>query len=87
MSQLSDGAERLALEQGFAFALVNIAWSVGDSVGAAGGGKLGQSAGDEVPYLILAALCAVTLAGVVAAAGRMGARARGPAEATGTLPR
>ena len=67
MSQLSDGAERLALEQGFAFALVNIAWSVGDSVGAAGGGKLGQSAGDEVPYLILAALCAVTLAGVVAA--------------------
>ncbi len=65
MSQLSDGAERLALEQGFAFALVNIAWSVGDSVGAAGGGRLGQSAGDEVPYLILAALCAVTLAGVV----------------------
>ena len=87
MSQLSDGAERLALEQGFAFALVNIAWSVGDSVGAAGGGKLGQSAGDEVPYLILAALCAVTLAGVVVAAVRMEARARGPAEATGTLPR
>jgi MFS family permease len=85
MSQLSDGAERLALEQGFAFALVNIAWSVGDSVGAAGGGKLGQSAGDEVPYLILAALCAVTLAGVVAAATNRAERAA--TEAAGTLPR
>jgi MFS family permease len=85
MSQLSDGADRLALEQGFAFALVNIAWSVGDSVGAAGGGKLGQSAGDEVPYLILAALCAVTLAGVVAAAS--GRTQRAATEAAGTLPR
>jgi MFS family permease len=85
MSQLSDGAERLALEQGFAFALVNIAWSVGDSVGAAGGGKLGESAGDEVPYLILAALCAVTLAGVVAAATNRTERAA--TEAAGTLPR
>ena len=65
MSQLSDGAERLALEQGFAFALVNIAWSVGDSVGAAGGGRLGQGAGDEVPYLIAGrAVRAVTLTGV-----------------------
>jgi MFS family permease len=85
MSQLSDGAERLALEQGFAFALVNIAWSVGDSVGAAGGGKLGQSAGDEVPYLILAALCALTLAGVVAAATNRTEQAA--TEAAGTLPR
>jgi MFS family permease len=63
MSLLSDGAELVGLEQGFAFALVNLAWSVGDSVGAAGGGRLGQTAGDEVPYLILAALCALTLVG------------------------
>ena len=76
---------RSALEQGFAFALVNIAWSVGDSVGAAGGGRLGQGAGDEVPYLILAALCAVTLAGVVVAA--TGRTEPAATEAAGTLPR
>jgi predicted MFS family arabinose efflux permease len=76
MSLLSDGAELVGLEQGFAFALVNIAWSVGDTVGAAGGGRLGQAAGDEVPYLILSALCALTLLG---AAARM--RAAEPARA------
>jgi len=65
MSLLSDGAELVGLEQGFAFALVNLAWAVGDSIGAAGGGRLGQTAGDEVPYLILAAICAMTLIGAV----------------------
>ena len=73
MALLSDGAERLGLEQGFAFALLNLAWSVGDSVGAAGGGRLGQSEGDEVPYLLLAGLCALTLGGALA-----GARGRVP---------
>jgi MFS family permease len=81
---LSDGAEQLGLQQGFAFALLNISWSIGDTLGAAGGGKLGQTAGDELPYLILAALCAVTLAGVVAASmSRTRARASEPVEAVG----
>ena len=81
---LSDGAEQLGLEQAFAFALLNISWAIGDSIGAAGGGKLGQTAGDELPYLILAALCALTLAGVVAAAtSRTRAGASEPVEAAG----
>jgi MFS family permease len=81
---LSDGAERLGLEQAFAFALLNLSWSIGDSIGAAGGGRLGQAAGDELPYLILAALCALTLAGAVAAAmGRTRTAASGPAAEVG----
>jgi len=82
---LSDGAERLGLEQAFAFALLNLSWSIGDSIGAAGGGRLGQAAGDELPYMILAALCALTLAGAVAAAatGRTRTGASGAAAEVG----
>jgi hypothetical protein len=34
---------------------------VGQTGGAAGGAALAQAAGDKVPYLALAALCAATL--------------------------
>src|SRR3954447_7702193 len=57
MAMLSDGAESVGLEQGLAFGLMNLTWATGQSVGDIGGAKLGQAAGDELPYLLLSALC------------------------------
>jgi MFS family permease len=65
MAMLSDGAESFGVAQGFAFALVNLAWGTGQAVGDAGSGRIADLAGDHVPYLILACACAATLAGLV----------------------
>jgi MFS family permease len=62
MAMLSDGAEAFGVAQGFAFALVNLAWGTGQAVGDAGSARLADAVGDHVPYLILAALSAATLA-------------------------
>ena len=65
MAMLSDGAEAFGVSQGFAFALVNLAWATGQTAGAAGSARLADAAGDRVPYLLLAGVCALTLAGLV----------------------
>jgi MFS family permease len=62
MAMLSDGAEAFGIAQGFAFALVNLAWGAGQAIGDAGSARLADAAGDRVPYLILAGLSAITLA-------------------------
>jgi len=62
MALLSDGAEVRGLDQGFAFALMNLAWATGQTAGAAGSARLGEAFGDRVPYLGLSVLCAVTFA-------------------------
>ena len=62
MAMLSDGAESRGIEQGYAVALTNLAWSTGQTLGSAGGARLGEAYGDELPYLLLAATCALTLA-------------------------
>jgi MFS family permease len=62
MAMLSDGAEAFGVAQGFAFALVNLAWATGQAVGDAGSARIADAVGDHVPYLILAGVCAVTLA-------------------------
>jgi predicted MFS family arabinose efflux permease len=67
---LSRGAERVGLEQGFAFALFNLAWAGGFTAGSAGGGGLAEAAGDAVPYLIVAALFALTAAWALATGRR-----------------
>jgi MFS family permease len=64
MAMLSDGAEDFGLDQGYAVALINLAWSTGQTLGSAGGARLGETYGDALPYLALAAACAVTLAAV-----------------------
>jgi MFS family permease len=61
MAMLSDGAEARGVEQGWAIALINLAWSTGQTLGSAGGARLGEAYGDALPYLSLAALCAATL--------------------------
>jgi MFS family permease len=65
MTLLSQHAEHRGLDYGYAFALVNIAWAPGQSLGAAGGGALAQATSDTLVYLVLAAVCATTLVGVL----------------------
>ena len=62
MAMISDGADGVGIDQGYAVALINLAWSTGQTLGSAGGARLGQAYGDALPYLGLAAACALTLA-------------------------
>jgi MFS family permease len=62
MTLLTNLAEARGLEIGYASALVNLAWAPGQTLGAAGGGALAHATSDAVPYLALAAICALTLA-------------------------
>jgi MFS family permease len=59
---ISDGAERHGIEQAIGFSLVNVAWATGQTAGAAGSAGLADATSDQVPYLVLAAACAITLA-------------------------
>jgi predicted MFS family arabinose efflux permease len=61
---LTAGAERIGLEHAFAFAFFNLGWAAGFTVGAAGGGALAQASSDPVPYLLLAAAYAASLAAI-----------------------
>jgi MFS family permease len=65
MSMVTDEAEGLRLDYGYAFALVNIAWAPGQAAGAALGGAVASATSDAVSYLSLAALCVATLAALV----------------------
>lgn len=58
---LSEGTERAGLDLAFGAMLLNLAWAPGDVVGAAAGGALADLAGDDVVYLLIIALCTVTL--------------------------
>jgi predicted MFS family arabinose efflux permease len=69
---LSDGADAAGLDQGLGFALLNLAWAGGQTLGSAGGGRLAEATSDELAYAVLAAVCAGTLAVVLAR--RAGAR-------------
>jgi predicted MFS family arabinose efflux permease len=59
---LTAGAELIDLDPAYAYAFFNLAWAGGFTVGAAGGGALAQVTTDAVPYLLLAAAYAVSLA-------------------------
>ena len=61
MAMLADAAEHAGLDQGFAFALVNVAWALGQVTGSASGGAVAQATSDAVPFLGVSALCVVTL--------------------------
>jgi predicted MFS family arabinose efflux permease len=62
MALLSDGAEALGIAQGFAFALSNLGWSIGQTTGSAAGARLADMTSDTVPYLLLSAICCVSVA-------------------------
>lgn len=76
---LAGGAERLSLDQGYAFAFFNLAWSSGMAIGSTAGGALAEATADEVPYLLVAGAFAVTAIAVLA-------RHRGAREPAGGVP-
>ena len=61
MSHLTDLADSQGLEYGFGFALVNMAWAPGQTLGSSGGGALADATDDWVVYVLLAAICLATL--------------------------
>jgi MFS family permease len=61
MSMITDEAESVGLDYGYAFALVNIAWAPGQAGGAAIGGAVASVTSDAVVYLGLSAVCVLTL--------------------------
>jgi MFS family permease len=62
LTMLSHAAEEIGLAQALSFGVVNAAWAIGNAVGPAAGGGLAELTSDAVPYLVGAAICAVTLA-------------------------
>jgi MFS family permease len=62
MTLLTNLSEERGLDHGYTFALVNLAWAPGQTLGAAGGGALAHATRDAVPYLVLSGVCAVTFA-------------------------
>jgi MFS family permease len=62
MALLSDGAEALGIAQGFAFALSNLGWSIGQTAGSTVSARLADATSDTVPYLLLSVLCCVSVA-------------------------
>jgi predicted MFS family arabinose efflux permease len=75
VSLTSHRAEAAGLAQGLAFGVMNTAWALGELIGPTAGGALAESVGDAAPYLVLAALCAATLAATYRVAGRLRPRA------------
>jgi MFS family permease len=82
---LSDGAEAAGIDQAFGFALLNIGWAPGHLIGSAFAGALADALGDAGPYLILSAVCLLTLIaterGPLALVHRVGGKARAAAGA------
>jgi len=63
IAMLSDGAEAHGIDQAIAFALVNLAWALGQTAGAAGSARVAEAAGtDRVPFLALTVICAASFA-------------------------
>lgn len=73
MAMLADGAAEHRIEQGMAFALMNLAWAIGQTTGSSLSARVADAAGDRVPYLALAGVCAVTFAVLRRARRREGA--------------
>ena len=58
---LTEAAESHGLGHGFSFALFNFSWAPAGAVGAIAGGWLADLLGNGSAYLVLAAICGVTL--------------------------
>jgi MFS family permease len=76
MALMSETADAGGLDQGLAAALMNLAWAGGVILGSGVGGAIAKAAGDGLPMLLLAGLCAVTLMGLLRRRARREARTR-----------
>ncbi len=61
LTLLTHVSEARGLGYVYAFALVNLAWAPGETIGAAGGGALAHATADAVPYLSLSVICVASL--------------------------
>lgn len=74
ISLTSHRADAAGLAQGLSYGVMNTAWALGELIGPTAGGGLAESAGDGAPYLVAAALCALTLGATYRVAGRLSPR-------------
>jgi MFS family permease len=74
MAMLTHAAEARGLDYGYAFALLNLAWAPGQTIGAALGGTIAEATSDAVPYLILSGLALATLIAVRRSPAASGSR-------------
>ncbi len=65
MTLITDGIDAAGLDQGFGFALVNLAWAGGQVVGTVVGGAVAAATSDRLAYVLLAGVCGVALAAVL----------------------
>jgi MFS family permease len=65
MSLLADSAESRGLSHGWGFAILNLSWAPGQTLGASAGGAVAKATSDKVVYLGLAAICATSLIGLL----------------------
>jgi MFS family permease len=61
MAMVSDAAEDAGLALGLGFALVNLAWALGQVSGAGLGGAVATLTTDAVPFAVVSVLCLLTL--------------------------
>jgi MFS family permease len=64
MTILTQSGDEAGVGFGYSVALVNMAWAPGQAIGSAGGGALAHLTTNAAPYLLLAGVCALTLAGL-----------------------
>jgi MFS family permease len=65
MALLSDASEDAGLDLALAFSISNLGWALGHVIGSGAGGAIADATTDTVPYAMIGALCALTLAGVI----------------------
>lgn len=84
MTRLTHLAEERGLDHGYTFALVSLAWAPGQTLGAAGSAALAQATADAAPYLVLSALCALTLARLWRSRGSISSTTRSAPASSGS---
>ena len=80
MSVITDSAERIGIALIVSSTLFNIAWAIGETIGAPAAASISQATTDAVPMLALAAIMVATF-GAVIATGLMGRDDAQPAQA------
>ncbi len=63
MSLIAAAAEQAGIEYASGVAIFNLAWAIGETIGAPGGARIAQASSDFVPFAILAAVT-VTMLGL-----------------------
>jgi MFS family permease len=82
MSVMTDAVERIGAALAFGTMLLNLAWGIGETVGAPAAATLSHATNDAVPLLVLAAAMLLTLVPVM----RVGLGAHAPRAIQGDVP-